>query len=78
MEARILEERLHEIFSLMKEIYEAEKVLIRQVANVLGIQNFITRVIPTGKAFKSRLIALTRGINGKNRKVTLSIKQKRI
>ena len=63
MEARISEERIDEMVDLMKTVYASEKVSIRQVAKVLGKQNFITRVVPTSKAFTARLIALTRGVS---------------
>ena len=72
MEARISEERIDERVDSMKTVYASEKVSIGQVVKVLGKQNFITRLVPTGKAFTARLIALTRGGSDKKTRVTLS------
>ena len=75
-ELRISQERLSEISTEVNTWLSREKATKRQLLSIIGKLSFVSRVIRTGRAFISRLLAVTKRVRALHHHVKLTSEAK--
>ncbi|XP_041432165.1 uncharacterized protein LOC121397936 [Xenopus laevis] len=65
-EFRLPEEKVAKLRSILNSTLKSKKVKLKHIQSLIGHLNFATRVIPIGRVFNRRLIALTSGLDNPN------------
>jgi hypothetical protein len=60
MQARLSDERLQRTLVAVRRMAVRERASVREVQSLLGVLNFVCRVVPAGRSFLSRMIAALR------------------
>ncbi|XP_041428581.1 uncharacterized protein LOC121396972 [Xenopus laevis] len=65
-EFRLPQDKLIQLKSLINSALAAKKLKLKHIQSLVGHLNFTTKIIPIGRVFNRRLIALTEGIANPN------------
>lgn len=72
MEARLPQEKLDKIKSVLQKYISRQKLKLQEIQSLVGLLNFACSVVVPGRCFLRRLIVLTRGLKKPHHRVRLN------